>query len=186
MNQISEFAVRFKALSSSMLLLVTFPAFAQYSGYSYGEADNVSYAQAQVVRVEPVYETIRTRVPEERCGEQEQQVQDSNANGTILGAVVGGALGNQVGKGDGRRAATIAGAVIGGVVGRNVDQRTQSGGYARCQMVEVEREERRIAGYDVEYTYQGKTYMSRIPYDPGDRLRVRVSVTPADEPTAYN
>jgi outer membrane lipoprotein SlyB len=42
--------------------------------------------------------------------------------GTVLGALVGGALGNQVGKGDGRKAATIAGAVAGGVIGHNAEK----------------------------------------------------------------
>lgn len=37
---------------------------------------------------------------------------------------------------------------------------------------------RRIVAYDVEYTYKGDTYMSRLDRDPGNRLRVRVSVTP--------
>jgi uncharacterized protein YcfJ len=35
-------------------------------------------------------------------------------------------------------------------------------------------------GYDVEYRYRGEVYVSRLNYDPGERLRVRVSVTPAD------
>jgi uncharacterized protein YcfJ len=37
---------------------------------------------------------------------------------------------------------------------------------------------RRIVAYDVEYSYKGETYMSRLQRDPGTRLRVRVSVTP--------
>jgi uncharacterized protein YcfJ len=37
---------------------------------------------------------------------------------------------------------------------------------------------RRIVAYDVEYTYKGDTYMSRLDSDPGNRVRVRVSVTP--------
>jgi outer membrane lipoprotein SlyB len=43
--------------------------------------------------------------------------------GTVLGAIVGGALGNTVGRGDGRKAATIAGAVAGGAIGHNVEKR---------------------------------------------------------------
>ncbi|MGY3039028.1 outer membrane lipoprotein SlyB [Rhodanobacter sp. TND4EL1] len=43
--------------------------------------------------------------------------------GAIIGAVAGGVLGNQVGKGDGRKAATVAGAVAGGVVGNQVGKR---------------------------------------------------------------
>lgn len=42
--------------------------------------------------------------------------------GTVIGALVGGALGNQVGKGDGRKAATIAGAVAGGAIGHQVEK----------------------------------------------------------------
>jgi uncharacterized protein YcfJ len=35
-----------------------------------------------------------------------------------------------------------------------------------------------VVAYDVEYTYKGDVYMSRLDYDPGSQLRVRVSVTP--------
>lgn len=45
--------------------------------------------------------------------------------GTATGAVVGGLLGNQVGKGNGRKLATVGGAVAGGFVGRNVQGRNQ-------------------------------------------------------------
>ena len=49
-----------------------------------------------------------------------------------------------------------------------------------CQMVNTASDQRQIAGYDVEYRYRGEIYESRLNYDPGERLRVRVSVTPAD------
>src|SRR5699024_1084766 len=100
-----------------------------------------------------------------------------------LGAVVGGVLGSTVGKGDGRRAATVAGAVAGGAIGNGVGRRgdhVQQDSVTRCQPVRNVSTERRIVGYDVEYRYRGQTYMSRMDYDPGERLRVRVSVTPAD------
>jgi len=42
--------------------------------------------------------------------------------GTAIGAVAGGVLGNQVGKGDGRKAATVAGAVAGGAIGHSVEK----------------------------------------------------------------
>ncbi len=63
----------------------------------------------------------------QNCGvvQDVQQVRvDGSGNGgtlgAIIGAVAGGVLGNQVGKGDGRKAATVAGAVAGGVVGNQV------------------------------------------------------------------
>jgi uncharacterized protein YcfJ len=40
---------------------------------------------------------------------------------------------------------------------------------------------RSIVAYDVEYTYKGDTYMSRLRRDPGSRVRVRVSVTPIED-----
>jgi len=47
-----------------------------------------------------------------------------------------------------------------------------------CELVPVEREFRRPIAYDVDYVYRGMKYRSRLPYDPGNRLRVRVSVMP--------
>lgn len=163
-------------------------AMAQYRSeppaYASGQ-ENVSYAYAQVTRVDPIYETIRTRVPEEQCDGTVVRDGGDPTGGTVLGALVGAALGNQVGKGDGRRAATVAGAVVGGAVGRNIDRNNGSATRENCRIVDIEREERRVASYDVEYVHQGQTYMSRLPYDPGHRLRVRVSVQPVDEGTAY-
>ncbi|MFC5743486.1 glycine zipper 2TM domain-containing protein [Dyella tabacisoli] len=60
------------------------------------------------------------------CGvvQDVQQVETQGGNdgtlGTVIGAVAGGLLGNQVGRGNGRKAATVAGAVVGGVVGNQV------------------------------------------------------------------
>ena len=36
----------------------------------------------------------------------------------------------------------------------------------------------------MDYMYKGEKYMSRLPYDPGNRLRIRVSVTPDDAAAA--
>jgi uncharacterized protein YcfJ len=48
-----------------------------------------------------------------------------------------------------------------------------------CQLVEEDREVNRLAGYDVEYRYRGDVFISRVAEDPGDRLRIRVAVSPA-------
>lgn len=45
---------------------------------------------------------------------------DHGTAGAIIGAVAGGVLGNQVGKGDGRKLATVAGAVGGGFAGNAI------------------------------------------------------------------
>lgn len=160
-----------------------------YPGPSAPHAENVSFGFADVLRVDPVYQVVREPRPREECFDEEVTRTEPGGGdptgGTIVGAIVGGALGNTVGSGDGRRAATIAGAVIGGAVGRNVDRnnggppREYSDVRTRCRVVEDVAQRRQLVGYDVEYRYRGDVFMSRLDYDPGARLRVRVGVTPA-------
>ena len=111
-----------------LLLLLLLP------GLCFAEArqmdENVTYGYAQVLRASPVYETTRSKVPEQRC--------------------------------DG-----------------------PSAGGNRCRSVQVDREERRLTGYDVEYQYKGEKYMSRLDSDPGNRLRIRISVVPEQAPVGY-
>ncbi|KAA2284537.1 glycine zipper 2TM domain-containing protein [Arenimonas fontis] len=171
-----------------LLAFVAAPALAQYQeGYgqpAYDPAsvvpENVTYGYAQVLRADEVYETVITRTPEERCDEVEYRQSGKATAGAVVGAIVGAAVGNQIGKGDGRKVATVAGAAAGGAIGHNVgkQQEIADARAGACRMVEVERQERQLIGYDVEYMYKGEKYMSRLPYDPGNRLRVRVSVTP--------
>ena len=52
----------------------------------------------------------------------ETQKGKATALGTVGGAVVGGILGNQVGKGDGNTVATVAGAVGGAYAGRAIEK----------------------------------------------------------------
>lgn len=147
--------------------------------------DNAHFGWADVLRVDPVYDVAQANGPPRQECYDEQVVQQDNSHvgGTVLGAIVGGALGNQVGKGDGRKAATIAGAVAGGAIGNGVSRANDhpvTGTETHCRVVNDYAPQRRVEGYDVEYRYRGEVYVSRLDYDPGERLRVRVSVTPAE------
>jgi uncharacterized protein YcfJ len=143
--------------------------------------ETVTYGYATVLSVNPAFETYHA--VEQQCDDGGyQRVQNDTTGGTIVGAIVGGALGNTVGKGDGRTAATVVGAVAGGAIGHNIAKNSDSGYYqGGCRMVDVERSDRRPAGFDVEYNYKGDVYVARMPYDPGNRIRVRVSVVPAED-----
>ncbi|MCB1561462.1 MAG: glycine zipper 2TM domain-containing protein [Xanthomonadales bacterium] len=177
-----------KTLITSIVLLL-----AAVSGNAMAQipAGNVTFAYADVLRVDPYYETVRYSEPVQECYDQPVRRYERDGGdptgGTVLGAIIGGALGNQLGKGDGRKAATVAGAVIGGAIGRSADRNdgSQRGREYRdvqreCRTVERYRDEQRIAGYDVEYQYRGDVFQSRLDYDPGSKLRVRVAVSPAD------
>ncbi|QBB72617.1 glycine zipper 2TM domain-containing protein [Pseudolysobacter antarcticus] len=149
--------------------------------------DAVHFGWADVLRVDPVHESARGQGTHEECDEvpvQRSERRSNSGGGTVIGAIVGGVLGHTIGKGDGRRAATVAGAVVGGAVGNGVS-RGGDGSYTATEThcIEVPDDsipDQRIVAYDVEYRYRGEVYMSRVSYDPGDRMRVRVSVLPAE------
>ena len=58
--------------------------------------------------------------------------------GGLGGAVVGGLLGHQVGKGNGKTAATVAGAVGGGFAGHAIGERSGQGDYGWQVVVQLQ------------------------------------------------
>jgi uncharacterized protein YcfJ len=163
---------------------------AQAQGYvaETEEEQAVSFAYADVLRSDPIYELVQEARPREICQDTEvvsNQRNENTAAGTIVGAVVGAAIGNQVGRGNGRAAATAAGAVVGGAIGHEVDASNNPQGTRRstrtdCEVVDEYVERRQIVGFDVQYRYRGEVYVSRLTYDPGEKLRIRVMVEPAE------
>jgi uncharacterized protein YcfJ len=144
----------------------------------------------RVVRVQPRVEQVRQ--PRQECRTEyvqvpvQQQGQERSAGGSIVGGIAGALLGNQIGGGNGRMAATAAGAIAGAVVGDRVDNNGR-GGYQQPQQVQeqavrqcrtVDAWESRTVGYEVTYDYRGHNYTSIMSRDPGQRVRLRVSVEP--------
>jgi uncharacterized protein YcfJ len=64
------------------------------------------------------------------------------------------------------------------VVGAVKGALTQKKDDADCRMVPVTRDSRRPIAFDVDYVYRGSKFRTRLAQDPGNRLRVRVSITP--------
>lgn len=141
----------------------------------------------RVVRVQPRVEQVRQ--PRQECRTeyvqaQVQPQQQRSAGGSIIGGIAGALVGNQVGGGSGRAAATAAGAIAGAVIGDRVDNdgrpvgqpMTQEQAVRQCRTVESY--ESRTVGYDVTYDYRGRNYTSVMSRDPGQRVRLRVSVEP--------
>jgi uncharacterized protein YcfJ len=154
---------------------------------SAGAADFEDYGR--VVRVSPRTEQISR--PRQECKTDYVQVpvaqpqQERSAGGAIVGGIIGGVLGNQVGGGTGRSVATAAGAIAGAIAGDRADngnrqqqQPTQVAEQAvrSCRTVNVM--ETRTVGYDVTYDFRGRNYTSVMSYDPGQRVKLRVTVEP--------
>jgi uncharacterized protein YcfJ len=154
----------------------------------YGPGGDFDYAE--VVRVDPIRRQVRVSEPVRECWEETRYDSEgpfsyNHVGGTLLGGAIGTVVGNQIGRGRGKDVARVAGALIGGAIGHNVsvDRQRQLHGVGgrvveRCDVRYRDRFEERIEGYDVTYEYAGREYLTRLPYDPGDRLRVRVDVTP--------
>jgi uncharacterized protein YcfJ len=151
---------------------------------------NGDYDYAEVVRVDPIRRQVRVSEPVRECWQEtrydpEGPFSYNHVGGTLIGGAIGTAVGNQIGRGRGKDVARVAGALIGGAIGHNVsvDRERQLHGaegrvVERCDVRYRDRFEERIDGYDVTYEYAGREYVTRLPYDPGDRLQVRVDVTP--------
>jgi uncharacterized protein YcfJ len=148
------------------------------------------YDYARVVHVEPIVRRVRVETPRRECWDETRYVNsrphisDPAVGGrTLLGGLIGGVIGHQFGSGRGRDAATIAGAVIGSHVGYDSASRravTEERVVQRCATRYERDYEERIDGYDVTYEYNGRRHTTRLPYDPGATMRVRVAVTPAE------
>ncbi|WP_326942618.1 glycine zipper 2TM domain-containing protein [Actimicrobium sp. GrIS 1.19] len=134
---------------------------------------------ARVVRVVPQVEQVNQPHQECRTEYVQAQRQERNVGGSILGGLAGGILGNQVGGGSGRTAATAAGAIAGAIVGDRVENNNQQPTeQAVRQCHTVDNWQSRTNGYAVTYEYNGRTYTSVMANDPGDRVRLRVSLNP--------
>ena len=109
---------------------------------------------------------------------------------TVVGGIAGAVLGSKVGGGSGSVAASAIGTMVGGMAGRQIYDQTQrnrntpagtvrvcdpepvtGGSYSRAN-------DGRSNAYDVTYEYNGRRYTRRMDHHPGDRVRVRVDVSP--------
>lgn len=175
--------------------LVGFSAWASAGdGGYYGGYGGDGYDYAPVTEVIPVYQEVQVRSPRTQCwDEQIVYKQPRSAAGAVIGGLIGAAIGNKVGRHGhhhgwryhrrgNRGAATVAGAAVGALVGNEISRANapaQYGTQQRCQVVDEFTTRRDLVGYDVRYNYNGREYMTRTDRHPGDRIRVRVDVTPA-------
>jgi uncharacterized protein YcfJ len=146
---------------------------------------------ARVINVTPQLEQVN--VPRQECRteyetpqRQPQREPERSACGAIIGGLAGGLLGSQVGGGNGKIAAAAVGAITGAIIGDRVDNgnndnnnsqgRYESRQVRQCR--QIDNWETRTTGYAVTYEYNNRTYTSVMPYDPGSRIKLHVSLTP--------
>lgn len=181
---------RMLTMTAVLASILVAPAYADPKPRYYKPTNNGNgYDYARVVNVDPIVRQVRVETPRRECWtevvyDDQPQGYRGTAGPTLLGAAIGGVLGHQF---EGHSNATLIGALVGGAIGHDVGERRRHAQYSQPVGREVERcsermeqtYEERIDGYDVEYEYGGQFFHTRLPYDPGERMRVRVAVTPA-------
>lgn len=143
-----------------LALLVTAQAAAQERVV---QAENVRLDYAQVLSVEPVYQTLRASRTEQQCDDMPAPPRTEAAARKEEG-----------------RWSRMMDSIRSAFSGDEPEPESKPAEPMKvnCRMVPVEREFRRPIAYDVDYIYKGTKYRSRLAEDPGNRLRVRVSVAP--------
>jgi len=178
--------------SAAMLLGISGSALADHD-YRTARNDRAMYDYAEVLSSQPIINYVTVKTPVRECWEEMQYYTvDRPARGTgaptLLGAVIGGVIGHQIGSGRGNDAATIAGGLIGAAIGNDSARRKYGDSYGvethgrpveRCKTSYRQHREERIDGYRVTYRYHGQKYQTEMPHDPGMKIRVRVDVRPA-------
>ena len=126
----------------------------------------------------------------------------------LIGGVIGGVIGNQLsrkGSSRARTGATVAGAIIGSALAGESSKRGklnkrhrhhsesinnryershvrqpryETRPVKRCENTTETHYEERLQGYDVTYRYRGENFKTRMKRDPGDRIKVQVTVRP--------
>ena len=139
---------------------------------------------AKVVHVKPIYKTVRIEKPRRHC----ETYQDRGANVTlhqhspeavIMGGVVGGIVGHELGRSGNREISTLAGIVIGSAIAHDVTSINHSysidndRSYTECHRHTRVIEKQKLTGYKVKYKYRGQIYTTRMRHHPGKRLPIQ-------------
>lgn len=144
------------------------------------------YDSARVLKVQPIYETVQVNHPRRSCWNEpvyHRSHRNNSAVPMITGAIIGGAIGNQFGRGHGRDAMTVAGLLLGGAIGNDIGRNNSyDRGYEtmerRCRVVDNYRTRQEVVGYRVKYRYNGKIHWTRTESHPGQYINVKVKVRP--------
>lgn len=147
-----------------------------------------AYAQsnyATITKVTPNYQNVSVPYHRTDCKIVEVPVYgetgQASTGDTVLGAVIGGAVGNQFGNGSGKDAMTVLGAIVGADIANKRRGQQQIVGYRQeqvCQNVTFYETQEQLKYYSITYEWngmQGQT-ITYNNYRIGDRIPVTVSI----------
>ena len=139
---------------------------------------------ATVNSVEKVYKQYMVEEPYQDCYIKEtlQQSGDGSATNEIIGAILGGAIGNQFGEGSGKDVMTLAGIFLGASIANDAEKANSTGqvvvSQEVCENKVRQKIVKRLSHYKINVDYNGHnvSYTSnRRPYD--DVVKVKVTIS---------
>lgn len=179
-----------KMLAAAVVLSLTLVVTPANAAHGYRSSKAV-YDYARVLSAEPIIRYVTVTTPVKECWDETEYYTVNHrpagiGGKTLIGAIIGGVIGHQFGSGHGKDAATVVGTLIGASVANDAARRNagyptteRSREVRRCETNYQSHEEERVDGYRVVYAYSGQKYSTRMPNDPGKRLRIRVDIRPA-------
>ena len=137
--------------------------------------------------VEKVYKQYRVDEPYQDCYIKETiQNGDGSATNEIMGAILGGAIGNQFGEGDGNDAMTLAGIFLGASIANDAEKANAANqvvvSQEVCENKVRQRIEKRLSHYMIHVDYDGNDVSftsKKRPYD--DVIKVKVTISSLDD-----
>ena len=121
---------------------------------------------ATVTSIEKVYKQYMVEEPYEECYIKEtlqKNTGDGSATNEIMGAILGGAIGNQFGDGEGKEVMTLAGIVLGASMANDAEKANSTGQVVVSQEVCETKVKtsfvKRLSHYLVHIDYEGRIDM---------------------------
>jgi len=124
--------------------------------------------------------------PERRCWIEKERIvreddaQQPNVGGAVVGALIGGVLGHQIGAGSGRDLATVGGAVAGAAIGANAPDGRPDYSVTRVQRCTTWRDDDQPQYWDVVYYFRGAEHHMQTTTPP--RRGTMITVNDYGEP----
>ena len=142
---------------------------------------------ATVTSVEKVYKQYRVDEPYQDCYIKETlQTGDGSATNEIMGAILGGAIGNQFGEGSGKDVMTLAGIFLGASIANDAEKANSTGqvvvSQEVCENKVRQKIEKRLSHYKIYVEYDGREVSftsKKRPYD--DVIKVKVTISSLDD-----
>ena len=149
--------------------------------------------QAEIIYADKIEKEIKRRKPIEKCWTERVKIKtetnNNSATNEIVGALIGGAIGNQFGGGRGKDALTVTGAILGASIAHDNDKKEPSYSYKnieKCRTTYEYDTVREFSHYDVLYEYQGKRFNTKMKKLPaGNKINITVNIKPDSQFSKY-